>query len=281
MSAKSCVFGFGVGLLLLFSLLLSGCGQEILKAVWLNSSYEVNGNPDWWNLPAFAVKDLSGRVILANDSSALYLGLYSSDRHLARRLKGRGLTVWLTNPQDKTERIGIHYPIGMPGDGMRPRPEEQAPNTDMPPPKAMEMVKLETEDLEILTQDSSISGRRTHDEAQQLGVRATFMEKDSAAEYTLTIELGQMTAWLKSASRVLLEIESPAMEHFGSEGRERPEGGGRHGEGMPPEGGGAFPRGEGRGGQHHPGEGQREGVSTNKPIDFKFTVELAANPTAP
>jgi hypothetical protein len=277
MNAKSLVLGLGIVYVLAIDLLLSGCGQEILKAVWLSPSYEVNGGPDWWNLPAFAVKDLSGRVVLANDSSTLYIGLYSSDRHIGRRLRWRGLTVWMTNPEDKTERIGIHYPIGMPGPGMRPTAEEQARDTSMPPPRAMEMVGLETGDLEILTNDSTRSGRKTHDEAQQLGMRAAFLQNESAAQYTLAVEERQIVPWLKQGSRVLLEIESPAMERFGGEGRERPEGGGRHREGTPPSEGGQFPHG----GQHHRGESQREGTYSNKPIDFKCTVELATAPNAP
>ena len=273
-----------LGAMLPAALLFAGCRPEKFASVWYGSSSVRASERDWWNLPAYRVKNFAGRITVVNDSSEMCLGLYSSDRHLASRLRGSGLTVWLTNAQNKSEKLGIRYPIGMQKGERGFRPNRFLPSANLPPSEMHAMFEMQNDEIEILAEDSTRSGRKSVDEAEQLGVSAQLTEADSAVAYLLTIEMARLVPWLRPGSKVLLEIESPVMERpkSGAEGFSDERGGGRGG--MPPSGGGGFPPGGGRGGhQRGPSEArdQREGaISRDRPIHLSFMIDLAVKPTS-
>jgi len=274
-----------LGAMLPAALLFAGCRPEKFASVWYGSSSVRASERDWWNLPAYRVKNFAGRITVVNDSSDLCLGLYSSDWHLARRLRGSGLTVWLTNAQNKSEKLGIRYPIGMQKGERGFRPNRFLPNADLPPSEMHAMFEMQNDEIEILAEDSALTGRKSLDEAEQLGVSARLTEADSAVAYLLTIEMARLVPWLRPGSKVLLEMESPVMERPKpeDEGFQNERGRGRRG--MPPSGGGGgFPPGGGRGGQHRgPSEGrdQREGaISADRAIRLSFIIDLAVKPTS-
>jgi hypothetical protein len=274
-----------LGAMLPAILFFAGCRPETLASVWHASSSVRANERDWWNLPAYRVKNFAGRITVVNDSSDLCLGLYSSDRHLAHRLRGSGLTVWLTNAQNKSEKLGIRYPIGRQKGEREFRPNRFLPNENLPPSEMGAMLQMPNDEIEILAEDSTRSGRKSVDEAEQLGLSARLTEADSAVAYLLTIEMAQLVPWLRPGSKVLLEIESPVMERAKPEDRRFSDerGGGRGG--MPPSGGGGgFPPGGGRGGQHRgPSEGrdQRDdAISADRAIHLSFMIDLAAKPTS-
>ena len=273
-----------LGAMLSAALLFAGCQPEKLASVWYSSSSARASERDWWNLPAYRVKNFAGRITVVNDSSEMRLGLYSSDRHLASRLRGSGLTVWLTNAQNKSEKLGIRYPIGRQKGERGFRPNRFLPSANLPPSEMHAMFEMQNDEIEILAEDSTRSGRKSLDESEQLGVSARLTEADSAVAYLLTIEMARLVPWLRPGSKVLLEIESPVMEGPKPEDRGFSEerGGGRGG--MPPSGGGGFPPGGGRGGQHRgPSEGrdQREGaISADRAIRLSFMIDLAVKPTS-
>jgi hypothetical protein len=281
------------GIIILCFVLGSGCGSELLKSSWLKQSSIINDAPDWMNLPAYQVDEINGSITLVNDSSAVYVRLYSHDRRLGSRIRGAGMTVWLTDPKDKTRRIGVHYPMGFHGGQHPGNSEHYLPKTDMPAETMVDMMNAQgREDVEIISADTSINGRKTPDQAEQLGLRCALSEADSAAEYTLKIGGGRLASWLQPGIRASIEVDSPAIdwqrrrerggESSGSEGRRGGEGGpfgggigGGHG------GGGRF-GGRHGGGEHGEGEnprreqgGDSKSVPPNKPIKVVFTVQLA------
>jgi hypothetical protein len=274
---------------------VTGCKPEQLQSTWLKPSATIEGNPDWWNLPTYRIEKLDGTVTIVNDSTGLYLRLFSRDRRLTRRLRMAGLAVWLNNPSGrKTERLGIHYPVGMHGKRASFQPDHYLPNANLAPEVVGEMLSQQNENLEILSSDSSLSGNKTPDDAQQIGVRAHLGETTGGAtEYALRIGMGQLAPWIKPGSLVQLEIQSPAMnrEAFHGEG-EGSEGEGHRGEGGGrsfPGGGGGFGGGGGGFDGHHGGQGGRhgresrgdstgasEGIPPTSPIHFVFNIQLAA-----
>jgi hypothetical protein len=280
------------GLLALIVVLTVGCGPELLTSQWLGGATTAQGGPDWTKLSAYQIGTIRTTVTLANDSSAFYLRMFSQNRRLARSLQRTGMTLWLANPQNEQERVGIHYPIGMQPREPGARPERMLPGGAMPPTMVSEFLQR-NEDVELLAKDSTFSGVKTLAQAEELGIRAQLSEADSTAEYTLRVRFAQLPSWLKAGSKVLLKMESAAfvkMEEKRSEGGERGEhrgwgrrGGGGEG-GMPPGGGDEPPMGGGRGGWGggHRGGGEHgpEMHRPEKPQTYKFMVELAAGPPA-
>lgn len=284
-----------VGLAALIAILclaLTGCKPEQLRSTWLKPSGLVQGNPDWWNLPTYRIEKLDGTVTIVNDSTGLYLRMFSRDRRLPRRLRMAGLTVWLSDPTGKkASRLGIHYPIGMHGNDASFHPDHYLPHADLSPEVVVQMLNQQNDNLEILSGDSTLTGNKSPDNTQQFGVRAHLGETTGATmEYTLRIGMGQLTPWIKPGSRIQLEIQSPAVDRsaFHGEGG-APEGGGHRGDG----GGRPYPGGGGGFGGHHGGQGgwrgggshgdstrTAEGIPPTSSIHFLFNVQLAASAQA-
>jgi hypothetical protein len=284
-----------VGLLALIVLLAMGCGPELLTSKWLAGSSKAQGEPDWSKLSAYQIGTIRTTVTLANDSGAFYLRIFSQNRRLTRSLRRAGMTLWLANPNDEKDRLGIHYPIGMQPREPGSRPERMLPGGEMPPDMAGEFLR-HNEDVELISKDSTFNGVKTLAQAEELGIRAQLAEADSTAEYTLRVRFAQLPAWFKAGSKVLLKMESAAfvkMEERREEGREGGEhrgwgrrgGGGGGGGGMPPGGGGDEPPmggGRGRGRGERPG-GDERGPGMMRPEKvqtFQFLVELAGGPPA-
>jgi hypothetical protein len=269
-------------LTVLTALIFSGCGPKLLNAVWLAPSLRVENQPDWWNMPAYQNSDLSGRVIVANDSNSLYLGLYSSDHRLAGRLKGRGLTVWLSNPDNKNNRLGLRYPVGMWESGANIRPNRYLPSADLSPDAMDDMLKLQNDDVEFMCRDSALSGRKTPEAADSLGVHARFVQTQTALEYTMQIRFsGPVLSWLKPGARVQVALDSPAMSRPKGRAEGRPDEGGRqHGGGF---GGGEGRRGggmgrRGAGGEEGEGGSREQGLAPNQALHLVYTIQLASGP---
>jgi uncharacterized membrane protein YgcG len=271
---------------------LAGCKPQPMQSGWLTSVSTATGDPDWWNLPAYRLEKLDGTITIVNDSSALYVRFYSRDQRLMRRLRGSGLTVWLTNAQNKSERLGIHYPLGMHGRGRPPEETHMLPNADLPPEVVMNMLdRPNNENLEILQSDSAAPLMKTPEDARLDGIRALVSEPTAGGvQYALQITPGEGRSWIKPGAKLLLEINSPAMGRGDSEGKgpsEHGGWGGRHGggggEGGEGGGGGGFGhRGGHRGGGGESGDDhdskQPAGVSPTTPLHFQFAIQMASRP---
>ena len=270
----------------LLSLLLSGCNSKTLEAQWVESSTLTNGEPDWWNMRAYSTPEWGGRMVIANDGGMLYLGAYSGDPRFAFRLREQGLTLTLTNAENKRERVTIHYPMGKRNMPRRPPDQNFLPSDNLPSGEIFDMLEKQSDDAEIIAPDSAKSGIKNLIETEQLGISPQVTESEHSTEYTLRLKTAALAPWLKPGAKVVLKVESPAMK----EPRERP---GRGGGGMPfggrggREGGGP---GGGMGGRGMGRDGNREtmdkdslsqGIPNHKAIDLEFTVRLATDPSLP
>jgi hypothetical protein len=285
MCRKSWSWAVILGMPLLVVVSVAGCRPQTLASLWCAPSAVGQEQPDWWNLSAYRVKDFPGRIIIANDSGHVYVGFYSPGRRFARRLKGAGLTVWLSNPDDRSQRVGVHYPTGMQDRDTTFHANRFLPRANLPPTEMEALFELEHDNVEILRDDSASGVRKLRAEAESLGVQVQLAEVDSAVEYTLTIHTAQLAPWLRPGSKMLLEIESAAMKRPQFEGRRSPEGRewGR-GEMPPSGGGGGFPGGGRRGGEHRrpsDRENADEGaIPSDKPIHLSFLIDLASKPVS-
>jgi hypothetical protein len=277
---------------ILLSIALLGCGPQTLKSFWLAAVPGDTTEPDWLNLTSYKVDKLGGTVTFTNDSSILYVRMMSSDRRLGARLQGRGLTIWLADPKNKSERLGIHYPIGFNDSTRHGRREHLLPNANLAPERIEGLMNMTSQDLEIVSSDSSLRGRKTLMDAEKSGVHASLSESTGIIIYTLRLQIASVAPWIKPGADVLLTIDSPAGhereergEHEGGRGGFRP-GGGEGGEGGFGGGGrhGGFRGGRGEGGEGSEGGEHRErnpeGIPLNSPVHLEFTVKLAAGPAA-
>ena len=271
-------------------LVLTGCHSKPWHSAWLNPSATIQSNPNWWKLPAYRVDQFAGTIAIVNDSSALYVRLFSHDHRLARRLQMSGLTLWLSDAQNKnTPRLGIHYPMGMGNRRSAFHPDHFLPNADLAPEAMDEMISRQNGEFEILRGDSSLSGPILSDDAGKYGVTAVI--SDSAGgnfEYNVRIAYGDLAPWIKPGASILMAVESPAMKRpeghgersGGFGGGESPVGGWGGGR---PGGGGFGGHGGGRGGRGGRGEersdstSQSGGITPDSPIKINFTVQLAAS----
>ena len=269
-------------LALTIGILMLGCGPEHLKSHWLLSSSLVQGRPDWPNLSAFRFEEMDGTLSIVNDSSALYIHYYSRDSRLGMRLRRTGFTVWLTNPNEKSERLGLTYPIGMGEEHPEIHGDRFLPSENLPPSQMANLIDVQNDDILITSGDSAWNGRKTVDEARQLGVVFSLVPSRDGIEYQLRVGLGQSDAWILPGSRVMLELDLPAAkdhwrEHGGESGERGRHWGGGRGGGGPGGGeeGGEFHRG-GRG--ERPRDSRPEGLSMNQAVHVRFAVDLAAGP---
>jgi hypothetical protein len=268
---------------------LWGCNSRAFKSVWLKPTAVVQGSPDWWNLPAYRIDELNGSLTLVNDNNTLYLRFYSNDRFLAGRFKRAGLTLRLINPQNKSERVAIRYPMGMDQKGPEIHPNRFLPSEPLPATEVDEMLKLQSDDVVIEARDTSISGRKTSEQAARLGVQPQLNETQNAVEYQIAFTWSALAPWLAAGKHVTVELDSPlgGRGDHGPEGRhmERPPmGGNEGGGGGGDEGGRGFPGGGRRGGERsgQEPEGGRPAESTmNKAIHYEFSLELASSPEQP
>ena len=263
---------------------IHGCGPDLLKSNWLSLSAVVQGGPDWQKTGSYRFDDLNGTAAMVNDSSTLYFRFTSNDRRLAQRFRRTGLTIWITNPLNKHEKLGVGFPVGRSESENATHADHLLPSGDLQPAQLAGMLDVQNGNVLITSPDSSMSGRKTHDEAVRLGIITQLSEGESATEYQLRVTMGRIAPWIKPGSRVLVEVDSPAGERKkfnegeehekrGSWGGMRP-GGGDEGE----EGGGGFPgRGMGRRhGREHEAEDQpHEGVPMNRAIHLQFELDLA------
>lgn len=266
-----------------------GCRTPTYTAQWLKPEWLGDDGPDWYSVPCYSMKKPSGTITLVNDSASVYVRLFSSDRNFAQRLNRQGFTLWLSNPKDKTQKLGIHFPIGR-ADGAPPeRPERFLPDANLTPQAMFDMLRVKNDELEIFLSGPEQKERKSLDDAEdELGLRADFIEHKGSGEYLLEIRRGNLTDWIQPGARLLLEMESPKPEGPPAGGRgpgDRGDRRGRGGEDMPPGGmGGGGPGGMGGGrpgGMGKPGEEKdRESreLGLNKAIKLKFFVTMASGP---
>lgn len=89
--------------LLYLLFLLIGCSNQVYKSIW---NTEKNKQP-------FSIFDNKNNISIscANDSTTLYLELYTTEINTIEKIGKLGLSLWLSEGSIPRHKYGIHYPI--------------------------------------------------------------------------------------------------------------------------------------------------------------------------
>ena len=108
----------------IIALLLSNCKSIQLESRWLDRSLSYKGKVSEWNDCIVYPKDTKFGIGVMNDDKFLYLCMTSWDANVSAQIIRRGFTVMFEPKDGKGNRLGIHYPMGIPRSGLRHEKEE-------------------------------------------------------------------------------------------------------------------------------------------------------------
>ncbi len=260
-------------LVALAGVLMGGCSTIAeLSSSWNNNEIVIDGLATEWKSHFFYLKDSQIFLGIQNDSDFLYVCLMSSEGQFRRQMVGLGLTVWL-EPEDG-KKLGIHYPIGLPGHGT---PASFNREDTRSPEESEAVVEQSLETLELLG-----PGKEDHQLFSALevpGISVRVGSSKGSGVYELKIPLRASsehpyTVGVGAGSTVKLGIEIGKFEPKSRQGERR--GGGMRGGGWGKRGGGS------------PGGGVREGGGSGRarargdrpePLSFWAKVQLSVLPT--
>ncbi len=255
-------------LLFALSLVFINCNSsEPIKAEWHDATTDINGKPDFSELKGLRIKDVQARFVIANDDEQLLLAVQTSDEALRQQIEMGGVTLWLTNPKNKKETVGLRYPA-MHGPGGPPKNFVLPPGQTMKD-KTLDQMDTRPKDVELLSKKSA-SRMVSLDEARALGVTAETKYEATTVAHSIVIALDSLAPWLQAGDEVILELNVPKLnrpEHMREAGDHQ----------RPPMGMGGGDDGFGggmRGGRMKPG-GMPPGQIGGKEIRIKQTVVLA------
>ena len=252
---------------------MGGCSTTAeLSSSWNNNEIVIDGLATEWRSHFFYLKDSQLSLGIRNDSDFLYVCLMAPEGQFRRQMVGLGLTVWLEPKGGK--KLGIHYPIGLPGQGT-PAPFDRKDTRS--PEESEEVVEQSLEKLEILG-----PGKEDHQvfsvlevpgiivrvgSSQGSGVYELKVPLRASSEHPYAVKAG-------TGSTVTLGIETGKLEPKIRQGEGR--GGGMRGGGRGRRSGGSPGGG--------PGEGGRSGSARARgdrpePLSFWAKVQLSATPT--
>ncbi len=195
--------------ILILSLALAGCKSTPLAAEWYAAAFDINGQPDLGEFKGLRIPDVQARFVIANDDERLLLSIQTTDEALRRQVHIGGVTLWLTNPQDRRETFGVRYPA-LPQRGVRPR-EQIGPHdigSDAPP----FMQDQQPQALAILDADGRGERVMSADSARALGLDAVTRHEARTVAHVIAITLDSLAPWLKAGDEVLLSLEIPKIE---------------------------------------------------------------------
>lgn len=252
-------------LLFALPLLLASCNSEPILAEWHDSATDINGKPDLSELKGLRIKNVNARFVIANDDEQLILAIQTSDEALQRQIEMGGVTLWLTNPQNKRETFGVRYPALTKPKGRLEKPIEFMEPRDNREPRSTNVELLaKTGEPRMLSQS----------DASFLGVLTETKYEANTVAHLITLQFDSLAPWIQAGNEVTLSLYVPKSA---VPKRMRP--GGDDFEGKPPMGGGmggmGRPPGGGGGGMGRPGEGMPPGAIGGKEIKIQQTVVLA------
>jgi hypothetical protein len=263
----ACARGALFTTLLSFTLFLISCSSKPVQSEWHDRTMDMNGKADLGEFKGLRIKDVQARFVIANDSEEILLAVQTGDEALRRQIEMGGVTLWLTNPKNKKESVGVRYPARvMPGDMRREfAPEEFSPD--------QMKVKIDRPSANVEVLDKISDGKMLSEaEAKEAGIFAESNYEANTAAYTLAINFAEAAPWLHAGDEVELRVEVAKMK------MRRPDGDGDHERRGPPigdsefGGGGGGMRGGKRGG---PPSGEMGNRSAGKEIKITQRVVLA------
>ncbi|MCB9358187.1 MAG: hypothetical protein H6505_06400 [Calditrichaeota bacterium] len=253
------------------SLFLGGCNSTPIQSEWHNAAMDQNGKPDIGEFKGLRIQDVQARFVIANDAEKMLFAVQTGDEALRRQIEMGGVTLWLTNPKNKKESVGLRYPARMRPKDMQ---KEFAPEEFSPDQNKVKMDRPSA-NVEVLNKNSG-SRMLSESEAKEAGILAESSYEATTSAYTLAINFAEAAPWLHAGDEVELRVEVAKLK------MKRPDGDGDHQRRGPPGGGddgfGPMSGGGGmRGGKHGgPPMGEMGKRSGGKEIRIVQRVVLAA-----
>jgi hypothetical protein len=247
----------------------------------------IDGKADDWDQSLVFFEKENLLIGTRNDKDNLYLCIKSNDRDVARKIFMAGFTIWLNDEANKSETIGIHYPIGMMIRGRMSNNMERS-SEDYKASSKMDKENNRTEsmlqDMEILKgEDKEHFPISLIESSKKYGITAKIINDDDIMTYEITIPLSADLMGLKLNNNKEMKIgvgfESGEFKKpdFGGmslkKGGMPPMGdGGNSAGGMPPIGGrGGMRRGDGGNG----GRMNSDKKAMHEPIQLWLELKLA------
>lgn len=121
--------------------LLGSCKEEpTLNSAWRDREIRVDGDDvDWQGCPQYYDENTRTVISILNDKEHLYLRLSVHDQEIQRQMMIQGFTLWLEQQGENPQKIGVHFPVGLPREdrmsSMFRGPPRDAPGPPGPPPK--------------------------------------------------------------------------------------------------------------------------------------------------
>jgi hypothetical protein len=254
---------------------------------WPDRVITIDGSDtDWENAKVYVEKAGISFGAL-NDSEFLYIHMASMNRNVARQIMGRGLIVWLDPKGGQEKSFGIHFPLGVRGNGGPGGLDGESPIAESDPSGMMTREPLT--DLEILGPGKKDVARMPIQEALGIQVKASIDSGRIVYELKVPLRRTEKTPFAVgtgSDKNVTIGLETQDFRGGKDRGRGAWRGGAPAGaetpqEGESPEGdpgtagGRGFGRGGGMGGRGM-GPGGPGGFSRPEPMHFWVLVHLAA-----
>ena len=281
-------------LLLILTLLLTGCNKEAKECVWNNQNLNIDGFYADWGQNLFYNEKSNIGFGAARDSGSVYLCLVSADKEIIRQVMMRGLELSVNIPKTKKHMFTIKYPLGMEGvdmsvmrnmrsgrntDGGARRRDISGLSDKMPPPKEIQ--------TEFYLYGPGKDDRRIIPIKNTLGIDVCVGHTERQMIYEIQVPLRLIKEYFDMDSSVIIsemdlkfkmpEMEMPEMpSQDGMDGSPGGMGGGRGGRGAGMSGGGGGGMGGGPGGGMGGPPGGSDGMnSISKNFTFKVRISLA------
>jgi hypothetical protein len=239
---------------------------------------------EWQGCPQYYDEDTRTVISVLNDENHLYVRLSSRNREIQRQMLVQGFTLWLETNGEDHNKIGVHFPVGLPreermsmfrgpsggGPGPLGQPPKEAPGSDRESPERAPKPfggfhKMEQREIQLLGPGEYEQKTLPIDEIAKYDVDVKVNETERGLVYELKVPITKEKEPRYGLLRpgkegFRLGLQTGDMEEKGakrgnvgqqgSDGREGTEGGMRR-----PRGGGSGQPGGGPGG---PGAGGKK-----------------------
>ncbi len=261
--------------LILFSAFLACEPPLIIQSKWTDAEVAFRGDTGAWKTMVQYPEDPQFGIGARNNGKYLYLCMASWKREANGKIIRYGFTTWFTSKSRKGKRFGLHFPMGLPGNGVaggrhhhrgaeppadRDQLEESFQKMELLGPGKNDSIPVKT----AIAETFGISTRIFPTEENLVYFIKIPLNSDSANPYAInagtdslvSVSFASDVPDLPSAQSGESESSSPPMGVGGG-------GGGRQGGGMHSGGGG------------HEGSAQEDIV---EPFAAGFTIGLAKKP---
>jgi hypothetical protein len=164
------------------------CSKPIaVNSRWPDNEIIIDGkDEEWGGATIYAAKEKVS-LTLINDSTYLYIRLYSRDRDVQMKVLGSGLTIWFDSKGGTNKVFGIRFPLGREKMDMPPMARSGMQNQE----DIEKMLEQSIDELEILLPEKEESHRLLLAAAETHGISAKLHFSKGNVIYELKVPLAQ------------------------------------------------------------------------------------------